>query len=79
MSVAEPDEVCLAYERLAARIDEDVRTKLVGLIDDGVDVFVAQVELVAVLGCPAPRAVKVAGARWVKQDGPGHVALVLLT
>lgn len=54
MGVTELDEVCLAHERLATRVDKDVRTKLVALVDDGVDVFVAQVEFVAVLGCPAP-------------------------
>ena len=78
MGIAELDEIRLAHERLATRVNEDMRTKLVALVDDGVDVFVAQVELVAVLGCPAPRAMQVAGARWVKQDGPRHVALVLL-
>ena len=78
MRLAEPDEVNFAHERLAARVDEDVRAELVCLVDDGVDVVIAQVELVTVLCSPATRAMQVAGARGVEEHGPGNVALVFL-
>ena len=76
--LAELDEVGLAHERLTARVDEDVRPELVCLVDDRVDVVIAQVELMAVLRRPATRAMQVAGARGVEQHGPGDVALVFL-
>ncbi len=76
--LAEPDEVSFAHERLAAGVDEDVRAELLALVDDGVDVVIAQVELVAVLCRPAARAMQVAGGGGVEQDGPGNVALVFL-
>ena len=77
--LAQPDEVVLADQRLAARVDVHVDAKLFALLDDGVDVLVAQVEPVAVVGSPAALAVQVAGAGRVEQDCPGDVALVLGT
>lgn len=78
MGLAEPDEVVLSHQRLTARVDVDVNTEFLALADDGVDLVVAQVELVAILRRPATRAVQVASARGIEQDGPGDVAAVLL-
>jgi hypothetical protein len=46
--------------------------------DDAVDLVIAQIQLVAVLGGPAAGAVEVAGGGGVQQNGPGHVAVVLV-
>ena len=78
MGLAELDEVMLAHQGFATRVDVDVDAELLALADDGVDLVVAQVELVAVLRGPAARAVQVASARGIEQDGPGNVAAVLL-
>ena len=79
MLLAQLDEVVLADQRLAARVDIHVDAELFALLDNGVDVLVAQVEPVAVVGSPAALAVQVAGAGRVEQDCPGDVALVLGT
>ena len=78
MRLTELDEVVLAHQRLAACVDVDVDAELLALADDGVDLVIAQVELVAVLRGPATRAVQVTGARGIEQDGPGDVAAILL-
>ena len=75
--LAKLDEVLLADQRLAARVDVHVGAQLFALLDDGVDFLKAQVLPIAVLRRPAARAVQVAGARRVEQDGPRDVALVL--
>ena len=74
---AQRDDVVLAHERLAARVDIDVHAELFALADDGVDVLEREVELVAVVCGPAAQAMQVTGARGVEQDGPGDVATVL--
>ena len=71
---AELDDVRLANERLAARVDVEVDPEALTLLDDGVDVGERKVEPVAVVRSPAARAVQVAGARGVEQDCPGDVA-----
>ena len=76
--LADLDEVMLAHERLAARVDVHVGAELLALCHDRVDVLERQVLLVAVLRGPAAGAVQVAGARGVQQDRPGDVSLVLL-
>ena len=77
MFFANSDQVVLADERLAAGIDVDMRTELFALRNDRVDVFEREILLVAVLSGPAARAMQVAGARGIEQDGPRNVALVL--
>jgi hypothetical protein len=72
------EDVRLAHERLAAGEHEEVGAQGLGLGDEAVHLVVGQVEGVAVVGRPAAHAVLVAGARGVKEDDPGHVALVLL-
>ena len=76
--LADLDEVVLAHERLAARVDVDVAAELRALVDDGVDVLQREVQGMAVFCRPATGAVQVAGARGVKEDRPGNVAAVLL-
>ena len=75
---AERDEIPLAHERLAARVDVHVGAELGALADNGVQFVVGEVFLVTVLGGPTTGAVQVAGARRIHEDGPGHVAAVLL-
>ena len=77
MLLAQLDEVVLTDQRLAARVDIHVDAELFTLLDDGIDVLVAQVEPVAVVGSPAALAMQVAGAGRVEQNCPGDVALVL--
>ena len=76
--LAEPDEVLLPYQGLAAGVDIHVDAHLLALADDIVDLVKAQVQLVAVLRRPAAGAVEIAGGGGVQQDGPGDVAVVLL-
>ena len=78
VALAERDDVLFAHQRLAAGVDEHADAELLGLHDDGIQRVKVHVELVAVLGCPAAGAMEVAGAGGVHQDGPGHVAVVLL-
>ena len=75
MRLAQLDKVVLADQRLAAGVDVHMNTQLDALVDDGVDLFIGKVQLVAVLGGPAASAMKVARAGWVKQDSPRDVAL----
>ena len=53
---AQRDDVVLAHERLAARVDIDVHAELFALADDGIDVLEGEVELVAVIRGPATQA-----------------------
>ena len=78
MRLAQLDEVVLAHQGLAARVDEHVRSQGLALLDDGIDVVVAQVELMAVFCGPATRAMQVARARGVEQNRPRNVALVFV-
>ena len=77
MLFADLDKVVFANERLTTGVDVDVRAECFALRDDRVDVFIREILLIAVLGCPAARAMQVAGARGVEQDSPRNVALVL--
>jgi hypothetical protein len=70
--------IVLAHQRLAAGVDIHIDAELLALTDDVVDLVIAQVQLVAVLGGPAAGAVQVAGGGGVQQDGPGGVAVVLV-
>ena len=78
VALAERDDVLFAHQRLTAGVDEHADAEFLGLHDDGIQRVKVHVELVAVLGCPAAGAMEVAGAGGVHQDGPGHVAVVLL-
>ena len=78
MRFAQADKVLFAYHRLAARVDVNVSAQLNALVDNGVNIFVRQIQAVAVIGGPAAGAMKVAGAGGIKQNGPGDVALMLL-
>ena len=78
MGLAQPNEIALAHEGLAASIDVHVHAEFLALADDGVDLVVGEVQGVPVLGGPAAGAVEVAGARRIQQDGPGDVALMAL-
>ena len=78
MRLAQLDEVVLAHQGLATRVDEHVRSQGLALLDDGIDVVVAQVELMAVFCGPATRAMQVARARGVEQNRPRNVALVFV-
>ena len=77
MLFAQPDQVGLADQRLAARQHIEVDAQLLALGDDLIHICKAEVVLVAVLPGPAAHAVHVAGRGGVKQDQPGDVALVL--
>ena len=76
VSLAEPDDVLFAHERLAAGEEVDVGAHALGLRDDAVHLLIREVHVVAVLGGPAAGAVQVAGARRTHEDGPGNVAVV---
>ena len=76
--LAQLDEIAFAHERLSTRVDVDVCAQFRALTDDGVQLVVGEVLLVAVLGGPAAGAAQVAGARGIHEDGPGDVAAVLL-
>ena len=76
--LAELDKVALTHQGLASGVDVNVRAKLLALADDGIDFLQAQIQLVAVLAGPATRAMQVAGAGGIEQDGPWDVALVLI-
>ena len=78
MGLGEADDVLLADEGLAASQHVEVAAELGALGHETVHVLIGEVEHVAVVGGPATHAVLVAGARGVKEDDPGHVALVLL-
>ena len=78
MCLAQLDKVAFAHQGLAARIDEYVRSQGFALLDDRVDVVVAQVELMAVFRSPATRAMQVARARGIEQNRPRNVALVFV-
>ena len=75
--LGELEDVRLADEGLAAGEHEQVRTQGLGLGHELVHLVIGEVEAVAVLGSPAADAVLVAGGRGVKEDDPGHVALIL--
>ena len=78
MRLAQLDEVVLAHQGLATRVDEHVRSQGLALLDDGIDVVIAQVELMAVFRSPATRAMQVARTRGVEQNRPRNVALVFV-
>ena len=78
MCLAQLDEVVLAHQGLAARINEYVRSQGFALFDDRVDVVVAQVELMAVFRSSATRAMQVARACGIEQNRPRNVALVFV-
>ena len=78
MLLAELNEVVLANQGLAAGVDIEIGAHFLALLDDAVDLVEGQVQLVAVLSSPAALAVQVAGRGGVEQDGPGHVAVVLV-
>ena len=77
--LAQLDDVVLAHERFAAGIDVHHDAQLFALADDVVQLVVGQVELIAVLRCPAAGAVQVAGRGRIHQDGPGDIAAVLFS
>ena len=78
MGLGQAHDVLLADEGLATGEHVEMAAQLGALGHQAVHLLVGEVELVAVVGGPAAHAVLVAGARRVKQDDPGHVALVLL-
>ena len=78
VGLAEADDVILADQRLTAGIDVHEGAHGGALPDDRVQGVVVHVQLVAVLRRPAAGAVEVAGGGGVHQDGPRHVAAVLL-
>ena len=77
MLLAQPDDIFFSHQRLAACEQIEVDAHLLALADDVVKLLKAQVQLVAVLSCPAAHTVQVAGGGGVKQDGPGDIAIVL--
>ena len=76
MSFAEPDNVRLAHQRLAAAEQEEIASERVGLIDDIIHFLICEIQLVAVFGCPAASAVEVAGRGGIHQNRPRNVAVV---
>ena len=70
--------VFLADERLTAGVDVNMRSQLLALADDGIEVLVAEVEIVPVFCCPAAGAMQVASAGGIHQHRPGDVAAMLL-
>ena len=75
MHFAQPDQISLAHQRLAAGIDVHMDAQLLALADDRIQRLQAQVKPVAVFRSPASGAVHIAGGGGIHQDGPGHVAV----
>ena len=71
-------DVLLAHQGLAAGHHVEVAAKLGALRDDLVALLVREVLPLLVVSRPAANAVLVARAGGVKDDDPGHVALVLV-
>ena len=76
--LADADEICLAHQGLTAGVDVHMRTQRFALSDDGVDIFKGKILPVPVFGCPAARAMQVACACGIEEDGPGDIALVFI-
>ena len=79
MLFTEPDEVLFPHQRLTAGVDIHIDAQIFPLADNVVDLVKGQVQLVAVLCCPAAGAVEVAGGGGVQQNSPGDIAAVLLS
>ena len=76
---AQTDNILLSDEGFAAGIDVHIDTEFFTLTDEVVDLLVGKVQLVAVFRGPAACAVKIAGGSRIQQNGPGNVAVILLT
>ena len=72
------NQIGLAYQRLTAGVDINVGSQLFALADDAVQLFIAEVQFVAVFRRPAAGAAEIAGRGRIHQDRPGDVALVLI-
>ena len=76
MLFAKPYKVVFPNKRLAARIDIDIRSKLLALADYAVQLIKGKVQLVAVFRRPAARAMQIAGGGGVHKYCPRYVAAV---
>ena len=71
-------DILLADSRLTACQDEAVDAELLGLCDHLVHLLIGQVQLTAVLRCPAACAVKVTCGCRIEKDDPRNTAAILL-
>ena len=78
MLFTELDNILLAHQRFAAGVYVQIDAHLLALADDVVDLVKAQVQLVAILRCPAACTVQIAGGGGIQQDRPGNVAVILV-
>ena len=78
MHLTDLDQVFFANQGLSAGVDVHIGSHLFALTDNGIDGLQGQIQLMAVLRCPASGAVQVAGRSRIQQDSPGNVAVVLL-